>query len=162
MNNDESRDSGTERAAFEGLMKLVDAYLDAFSNWDIGRELEGLDERSPEWEARASRNKREMVAARETLESALRAALRAAPPLEGLWISVKDRMPPVDGAIVFVGVNETGFACCFNAIYRGETCAMDSPEDSVDLMSGLAWWMPLPAPPAGSAGADSGSAVHST
>jgi hypothetical protein len=65
------------------------------------------------------------------------------------WNTVKrDGLPPCDGETVFVGVNEAGYACCFNAMDKRGWCVMRSPEDSQDQMSALLWWRVLDRPDA--------------
>jgi hypothetical protein len=55
-------------------------------------------------------------------------------------------MPPCDGETVYVGINEAGYACCFNLIDKRGWCVMRSPEDSQDQMSALRWWRVLHRP----------------
>ena len=62
------------------------------------------------------------------------------------WKTVQGNgLPACDGEHVFVGVNSNGFACVFNAM-RDDTCLMETPEGSIELMSDLRWWYALDLP----------------
>lgn len=63
------------------------------------------------------------------------------------WKSVlRDGPPPCDGETVFVGINSTGFAACFNAISPLDCCVMNTADDSVAQMSCLKFWRVLDRP----------------
>lgn len=68
------------------------------------------------------------------------------------WHDAELEQPPTDGERVFVGLNENGYAGCFNSVGNvraNQQCYMAGPEETVTVMGGLKWWRELdrPAPP---------------
>ena len=72
-----------------------------------------------------------------------------------MWQDIDDERPRIDGEAVFIGVNNQGYAGCFNHL-RGLKCPNSgivtwqadylTAEEDVQILSGLKFWMPLPPP----------------
>lgn len=78
-------------------------------------------------------------------------------PLYALeWVSVRDRRPRIDDETIYLGMNDQGFTGCFNHM-RGAKCPSTgevywhcdylTAEEDIAVLSGLAYWMPLPVTP---------------
>ena len=84
----------------------------------------------------------------------LRAKIAANPsPPEGMvggWTKASQQLPPCRDDQIYLGINTAGFAGMFNAVasIAGDVhCMYETPEETIDVMSGLDIWQPFTPPP---------------
>ena len=87
-----------------------------------------------------------------------------------MWTSIDEKRPYIDGERIYIGVNDQGFAGCFNELHGVRNpqnnkhywhCTYMTAEEAIPVLSGLKYWMPLPTVPSNGRGkptAECGSA----
>jgi hypothetical protein len=69
---------------------------------------------------------------------------------QGEWRTVeRDGYPHYEPGTTYIGINSTGFACCFTRadVSEGDdACVMNTGEEDILMMTNLRWWRVLDRP----------------